>query len=186
MASNWWTHSSISWQALCSSMLLIDSHDTPRFRTIVGGNINKHLAGMVFLLTYPGVPSIFMGDEIGLEGKSGEDSRRTINWDDRTSWDYDFFEKVKQLINLRKNHDALINGGMRWVNVGQDHLLYLRESKIKSLLVLVTRTGISLDIDISAFGYRISDTLFGYKSGSSRLKLKTSDATAGVWELEAI
>jgi alpha-glucosidase len=37
-------------------------------------------------MTYPGVPSIFAGDEIGLEGEWGEDARRTINWDDTANW----------------------------------------------------------------------------------------------------
>ena len=50
------------------------------------------------MLTYPGVPSIFAGDEIGLEGAWGEDSRRTINWDNRSEWDHEFLSEVKKLI----------------------------------------------------------------------------------------
>ena len=31
-------------------------------------------------MTTPGVPMVFAGDEIGLEGDWGEDARRTMPW----------------------------------------------------------------------------------------------------------
>jgi len=40
-------------------MTLLDSHDTARFRNVVGRDQTRHLVGMGLLLTYPGVPSIF-------------------------------------------------------------------------------------------------------------------------------
>ena len=103
---------SIPWRALVASMILLDSHDTPRFRTIVSGDKAKHTAAMTMLMTYPGVPSVFMGDELGFEGNSGEDARRTINWEDRSSWDSEFFAEVKKLAKLRRTDDAFINGGL--------------------------------------------------------------------------
>lgn len=174
---------SIPWHALTASMTLIDSHDTPRFRTIVSGDRNKHLSGVTFLMTYPGVPSIFMGDEIGLEGKSGEDSRRTINWEDRSDWDYDLFGSFKALVRLRRTQDGLIRGGLRWVDVGKDHLLFLRESKRQSLLVYVSRAGASLDLDLTPLGYRIAETLFGPTQEGARLRMNSNSATQGIWSL---
>jgi len=88
------------------------------------------------MLTYPGVPSIFAGDEIGLEGSWGEDARRTINWQDRSNWDHEFMDEVRKLISLRRNQDALINGGLRWVAAENGYIAYLRESKKNKVLVL--------------------------------------------------
>ena len=56
----------IPWRSLVASMVLLDSHDTARFRTVVGNDEKAHLAAATLLLTYPGVPSIFAGDELGL------------------------------------------------------------------------------------------------------------------------
>ena len=42
-------------------------------------------AGLQF--TLPGVPMIFAGDEIGLEGVNGEDARRPMPWHRREEWD---------------------------------------------------------------------------------------------------
>jgi len=111
---------SIPWRSLVASMVLLDSHDTARMRTVVLGDKGLHLTAMTLLLTYPGVPSIFAGDEIGLEGSSGEDSRRTINWEDQSSWDTAFLSEIKKLVAIRKKHDAFINGGLRWVLVEDD------------------------------------------------------------------
>ena len=180
-------NSSIPWSALISSMTLLDSHDTPRFRTIVGGDRNKHLSGMVLLLTYPGVPSIFMGDEIGLEGTSGEDSRRTINWDDRSGWDQDFFEQTKHLVRLRKSEDALINGGLRWLASGDDYLAFLRESKRETILVLVSRSAVNVELELSNYGYEFTSDLFVSESFSgegSSLTVKSSKACQGIWKLK--
>lgn len=177
-------NASIPWRSLTASMLLLDSHDTARFRTVVLGDKKAHIAAMTMMLTYPGVPSIFAGDEIGLEGAWGEDARRTINWEDRSHWDVDFHAEVKKLVELRRSHSALINGGMRWVAVEDDFVAYLRESKSESLLVLISRGAISTRIDLSAIGYSIEKTLYGQEAKGTTISINSKTATQGVWLLK--
>lgn len=175
---------SIPWNSLLSSMLLIDSHDTPRFRTIVNNDKRKHLAGVLFLLTYPGVPSIFMGDEIGLVGQTGEDSRRTIDWDDRSDWDYEFFEDIKPLVRLRRKSSALKLGGLRWVAVEDDFIAYLRESKTETLLVVISRGAASINLDLSHYGYVIDKTLHGPAQKGAKIAISSETAISGIWRLK--
>lgn len=177
-------NASIPWRSLTASMLILDSHDTARFRTVVLGDRNAHLAAMTMLLTYPGVPSIFAGDEIGLEGSWGEDSRRTINWDDRSGWDVDFYASVKTLIKLRKESPALINGGLRWVAVEKDYLAYLRESKDQSLLILIARSAVKAEIDLSKYGYSVAETLYGETANGEKITIDSKSATEGIWLLK--
>ncbi len=165
-------------------MMLLDSHDTARLRTVVLGDIAAHKTAMTMMLSYPGVPSIFAGDEIGLEGSWGEDARRTINWEDRSGWDVEFFAEVKKLVKLRKTQDALINGGLRWVSVENDYIAYLRESKKQSILVLVSRGPINTTIDLSTYGYRVSKTLYGKEVTGEIFSIKSDAAVQGVWELK--
>jgi alpha-glucosidase len=175
---------SIPWRSLTASMLILDSHDTARFRTVVLGDRSAHEAAMTMLLTYPGVPSIFAGDEIGLEGSWGEDSRRTINWEDRSGWDLDFHDSVKKLVKLRKESDALINGGLRWVAVEKDYLAYLRESRSEAILVFISRTATKAEIDLSLYGYSVAETLYGQVSKGNKIKINSKKATQGVWLLK--
>ncbi len=177
-------NSSIPWRSLTASMLLLDSHDTARFRTVVLGDKNAHIAAMTMMMTYPGVPSIFAGDEIGLEGSWGEDARRTINWADKTDWDTQFLAEVKKLVALRKSRKALINGGLRWIAIENDYIAYLRESAKESILVLISRGGISATIDLAPFGYAVSKTLYGQEASGQLVTIKSKTATQGVWLLK--
>ena len=174
-------NASIPWRSLTASMMLLDSHDTARFRTVVLGDKKAHASAMTMMLTYPGVPSIYAGDEIGLEGSWGEDARRTINWDDRSGWDFEFMDEVKKLVALRRSQDALINGGLRWVVAENDYVVYLRESKKQSILVLVSRTPIKATIDLSKYGYKVSKTLYGQDVKGEIFSINSDAATQGVW-----
>ena len=50
------------------------------FRTMAGSR-DRQLVGIGLQMTMPGVPMVFAGDELGLEGEWGEDARRTMPWD---------------------------------------------------------------------------------------------------------
>ena len=177
-------NASIPWRSLTASMMLLDSHDTARFRTVVLGDKKAHLSAMTMMLSYPGVPSIFAGDEIGLEGSWGEDARRTINWEDQSNWDLEFLKEVKKLVGLRRSQDALVNGGLRWVRAEDDYLLYLRESKKQNLLILISRGAINATIDLRQYGYRVNKTLYGNEVEGDLFSIKSDGAIQGIWELK--
>ena len=69
----------IPWSASLHSWAILDSHDVIRFRTLAGSR-ERQLVGVGLQMTTPGVPMVFAGDEIGLEGDWGEDARRTMPW----------------------------------------------------------------------------------------------------------
>ncbi|MEY4163171.1 MAG: hypothetical protein RLZZ79_123 [Actinomycetota bacterium] len=168
--------SMVPWRNFVSSMVLLDSHDTARFRNVVGDNSLRHLIGMVLLLTYPGVPSIFAGDEIGMKGAWGEDARRTIDWDKR-DWDLEFFENVKKIVKIRRNSPALADGGLRWVAIEDDLIAYLRESKSEKILVVVARAAAKLDLR----SFQINERLYGIEL--KRGRFKTPVAASGIYRL---
>jgi alpha-glucosidase len=177
-------NASVPWRSVTASMVLLDSHDTARFRTVVKVDVASHLSAMTMVLTYPGVPSIFAGDEIGLEGSWGEDGRRTINWQDRSGWDHAFMDQVRQLISIRKSNDALVNGGLRWVAAEKDFILYLRESKEQSILVFVSRKGVKATIDLSSLGLQVTKTLYGHIVSGPKFAVKSKNATQAIWEVK--
>ena len=172
-------NASVPWRSVVASMVLLDSHDTARFRTVVNGDLNSHLSAMTMLLTYPGVPSIYAGDEIGVEGISGEDGRRTINWEDRSAWDHAFLKEIKKLIAIRKVNDAFINGGLRWLVVDDDYVIFSRQSKKQEIVVFVSRTGV--EVNLEELDFKISKTLYGIKQRGKSLKFSCQDAAQAIW-----
>lgn len=173
----------IPWRNLVASMVLLDSHDTARFRNVVGKDPIRHLAGMALLLTYPGVPSIFAGDEIGLEGAWGEDARRTIPWNHPEKWDTEFFQTVKQLVRIRRGSEALALGGLRFIHVTDDVIAYLRESLTESMLIVISRNPSLIQFSLFPFGYAISETLFGASQSGSEVSRNDLAPTVGIYRL---
>ncbi|HVS84714.1 MAG TPA: hypothetical protein VHD91_03710, partial [Gaiellaceae bacterium] len=100
---------------------------------------DRQLVGVGLQMTTPGVPMLFAGDEIGLEGDWGEDARRTMPWDRIDTWDGALVEGYRALIALRRSSDALARGGIRYVHVSDDAIAYLRESASERLLCLAAR-----------------------------------------------
>lgn len=174
----------IPWRSFTASMLLLDSHDTARFRTVVGRDRARHIAGLAMLLTYPGVPSIFAGDEIGLEGEWGEDSRRTIDWEHPNKWDQDLLAEFRKLIEVRKNSEAIRNGGLRWVEVKPNYVAYLRESEKESILVFVARSAGRYQINLKPYGYTVKETLYGPVAKSNLIRISSKGAVSGIWRVK--
>jgi alpha-glucosidase len=87
----------------------------------------------------PGVPMIFAGDELGLEGAWGEDARRTMPWSEAETWDHSFLDELRALASIRRSSAALARGGLRFLHVSEDAVAFLRETREEGLLVLAAR-----------------------------------------------
>ena len=100
--------------------------------------MHRVAAGLQF--TLPGVPMLFAGDEIGLEGVNGEDARRTMPWDRPEQWDRTTLAAYADLARVRRAHPSLRRGGLRWAHVDADTIAFVRELEAESVLVVARRS----------------------------------------------
>jgi alpha-glucosidase len=128
----------VPWEFVLHSWAILDSHDSPRFRTMAGSR-ERQLVGVGLQMTTPGVPMLFAGDELGLEGAWGEDARRPMPWTRSGTWDATLLAEYRRLIALRRSRDALARGGIRYAYVDEDVIAYLRETRDERLLCLASR-----------------------------------------------
>ena len=99
------------WQIQLAQMNLLDSHDTSRLVSIVGGDAASVRLATLLLFTFPGAPSIYYGDEIGLPGALPDHwVRRSFPWEHPERWDHDALDFHRLVIALRKAHPALRTG----------------------------------------------------------------------------
>jgi alpha-glucosidase len=131
-------HAGVPWEASLQSWLLLDSHDTPRFGRVCGSRA-RTIVGIGLQMTMPGVPVIFAGDELGLDGQSGYDARRAMPWDTPDSWDPALLGCYRELVALRRSSDVFARGGLRFVHVQDDAVVYLRETQSERVLCLAAR-----------------------------------------------
>lgn len=103
---------------------MLDSHDTERLANSIPDKALRKLA-IVLQFTFPGVPVVYYGTEIGLDGGKDPECRKTMVWD-RSKWDLDMFEFYKKLIALRKSEIALKVGSFEVLN--NEPLVFLRRA----------------------------------------------------------
>ena len=96
------------WEIQLTQLNLLASHDTARLLSIAGDDRASVELATLLLLTFPGAPSIYYGDEVGLPGRLDPDSRRSFPIDAR--WERDVLDYHRQLIALRHQYPALRTG----------------------------------------------------------------------------
>jgi alpha-glucosidase len=113
-------------------------------------------------MSLPGVPMVFAGDEVGLEGAWGEDARRTIPWERPETWDTAFFEIYRELIALRRGSSALARGGLRYAAVADEAIAWLRETADERVLCLAVRSAHEpIRLLLAGLGCSGLETLYG-------------------------
>ncbi len=96
------------WEIQLTQLNLLDSHDTARLLSIAKGDKASVEIATLLLITFPGVPSIYYGDEVGLPGSVDPDSRRSFP--PAEQWDHQALKYHKQLISIRHQYTALRTG----------------------------------------------------------------------------
>ena len=88
---------------------LLDSHDRMRFLTACGRDKSSLKLATVFQFTALGVPYIYYGAEIGMEGGEDPDCRRCMPWREE-EWDRDLLVHYKGLVHLRRDNRVFSHG----------------------------------------------------------------------------
>ena len=125
------------------------NHDLPRFISLAGGDLafdeddqeagwerdigvgdpagyDKLSSLTAFIMTIPGVPVIYYGDEIGLPGAGDPDSRRPMKFDNLTDREKQTRERVEKLTRIRNNNLAFVYGDFQTLEVTDEIYAYRR------------------------------------------------------------
>ncbi|MBE0691110.1 MAG: alpha-glucosidase C-terminal domain-containing protein, partial [Anaerolineae bacterium] len=106
-------------------LTLLGSHDTPRIRTLCGGDVDRTIIAITLQMTLPGVPMIYYGDEVGMEGSNDPDCRRPMLWDEQR-WNRPIYDATRSLVQLRHGHPALAQGDVRPLRIFNGVYAYAR------------------------------------------------------------
>lgn len=140
--------------ALSRNMLhFLGTHDTPRWLNQCGEDQARANLGAIVLLTWPGTPCIYFGDEIGMTGGQDPDNRRAMEWDKATPANPDL-QLYTKLVHARLGSEALKTGAPVPVLADDkaDLAVYGRLSSDDAALVAINRSNQSATTTISLSG----------------------------------
>jgi neopullulanase len=138
------------WSVTSVMLNLLDSHDMARFLTLARGDRSALRLATLFQMTYPGAPSIYYGDEIGMEGAHDPDNRRAFPWHKPESWDTDLLHDVQRMIALRHAHPALRRGSYTILRAADDVFAHARQLDGQTIVVAfnVSRSTRRVDLPV--------------------------------------
>ena len=121
-------------------MNLLDSHDVSRFLSVCGGDKRRYRLAVLFLMTFVGMPMLFYGDELGIEGVAELDYRSPMPWGGGDTQLRDF---VRRAIALRHERSALRRGAFRVLSAraGSGLLAFERRCGGKAVAVCLNAAG---------------------------------------------
>ena len=133
---------------------------------------------MVLQFFLPGVPSIYYGDEAGLQGWKDPFNRRCYPWGQE---DTELIDYTRQLAKIRREHPAFAEGAMEFL-VLEDNVVgfarYIPENG-SSAVILLNRGGDTTMVSLrdKAFGrYAFSTVISGICDGDAVILPKNSYA----------
>lgn len=146
-----------------SQLNLLDSHDMPRFLSCVGGDKSALKLAWLFILSIPGAPCIYYGDEIGLDGKHDPECRKSFPWDE-AKWDRDLLDYLKSAISLRKSHPSLRRGTFDRLWSADGVYAFGRAHEGENLVVAFNASESPRPLEVKYEAKKTPKALFGHPS----------------------
>lgn len=127
---------------------LLDSHDMPRFLSLMNGSVPKLKLAYNFVLTYPGAPCIYYGDEIGLDGGRDPLCRKSFTWR-QEDWNVELRDAIKEAITIRHAIPALRTGSYEPIYAQDGVLAYLRRDELDTVLVILNNANAVVKLNLA-------------------------------------
>ena len=123
------------WEINYAQMNMLDSHDMARALWILSEDTSALKLCVTAMMTLPGAPCVYYGDEIGLSAAGDPYCRGAFPWEDETAWDQDLLGHYKKAIAFRNKYPVLRVGSFSTL-YAQD-LVYALHRKLGQQEVVV-------------------------------------------------
>ncbi|HEY6802045.1 MAG TPA: alpha-amylase family glycosyl hydrolase [Pyrinomonadaceae bacterium] len=161
--------------------VLANNHDTARFLSLSGGSATGSKLHTAFVLTVRGIPQLYYGEEIAMEGKDDPDNRRdfpggflsgpnsdsrnAFNVAERTPVERDMFDWTRSWLHLRAEHSALRTGKLIDLFADNDVYVFARQDSGDCVIVAINRgeKSVQTEVQASSLGWKgiVANSLLG-------------------------
>lgn len=124
--------------------VLANNHDTMRFLSLAGATTSGAMMHTAFILSTRGIPQLYAGEEIAMEGGEDPDNRRDFPLDafraeGRTAKQREMFDWTRAWIAMRREHAALRSGRLIDLFFDDETYVLARQVEKETIIVAINR-----------------------------------------------
>jgi neopullulanase len=157
------------------NLTFLDNHDMTRFFLSSGKDLKKFKLGLAFLLTTRGIPQLYYGTELLMDGDGGHhpNVRKTFpgGWKDdtinaftkegRSDDQNDAFNYLRRLLNYRKTQTALHDGKLTHYIPEDNVYVYFRANEKGNVMIVMNGNTTDKTISTARYAENIKDSKMG-------------------------
>lgn len=153
------------------NVIFLDNHDVSRFYSSVGNDMRKYKMGIAWLMTCRGIPQLYYGTEILMEGQTypsddlvrkdfpggwKEDTVDKFTAAGRTAEENEAYNYLKTFARYRLSSSALRTGKMMQYVPEDGVYVYFRYDKNQTVMIVMNPNDGEKTINLSRFNERIN------------------------------
>jgi len=148
---------------------LTNNHDTTRFMSLAGATLAGAMLHTAFMLSVRGIPQLYSGEEIAMQGKEDPDNRRdfpggfpgdthnAFTASGRTAEEQRMWQWTHDWIKLRGEQSALRDGRLIDLYYDNDAYAFARQDLSETVVVVINRASNEKQIRIPASAIALRD-----------------------------
>lgn len=185
-------------------LVFAENHDTARFNEIYNGDLNAYKMAMTLIATIRGIPQIYYGSEVGMQGDKGKgdgdirrdfpggwkgDTNNAFTKSGRTEKQKAFFDFTSKIFNWRKGKEVIHSGKTMHYLPENNVYVYFRYNDNDTVMVVINNNPEAQELNPERYAERIlnfktgKDVLSG-KDITLKNKIKIEGKTTMVLELK--
>jgi neopullulanase len=142
--------------------VLANNHDTRRFMSLEGGSLEGAKLHLAFIMSVRGIPQIYAGEEIAMEGEDDPDNRRDFPGgfpgDKRNAFlasgrspkEQQMWQWTRDWIKLRREHSSIRGGRLIDLFYDDDTYVFARQDATETVIVAFNRSAKEKRITVPA------------------------------------
>ena len=149
-------------------LVFLDNHDTSRFSRTeeMAKNLTRYKQALTFLLTTRGIPQIYYGTEILMDGDKADsdgclrkdfpggwldDKNDCFKADGRSQLQNEAYDFTRKLLQWRKNNEAVGKGTLKHFSIAHGTYVYERAYNSMSTVVIMNGTDEKQELDLTPY-----------------------------------
>lgn len=165
------------YQNPANTLVFLDNHDVDRIFSSLNNDLEKSKMAIAFQLTTRGIPSIFYGTELLMEGFAHEahgkmrkdfpggwpdDEKNSFTANGRTDEQNEVYNYLQKLLNWRKSKNVIHTGNLTHFIPENNVYVYFRHNKNETVMIILNNNENPQTLNTKRFKALMKD----YRSGN--------------------